>query len=764
MRVSNNQIKQIKDKKATVTKIGHVRESTQSLKYLTEIIEQVPVNQHIQLVLSIQQMCDAIATYLNNAVNTSLKDLKPFDPESYITRKKPIDDENLTLEEFESKFKSTNKMIETLKTNIKSIGLTWYNKVARSIDDNIVTPLNTYSVPTITAIAVPTALLATLAVWKYGELANGEVGANRVSKFMHSTCEDLRALFGDPKPLVEALVDPTTKRLVDPTRRGGLIPMVDHALAQFLSNRDPLIMLGSGYVLAQHGSMFTNKIKPWFDAKVSKTWNFLRGGAYEQNNVQGYWDFTPQVNFDSMIGLDPIKKELLGFINDLENLERTIDTNQDIEKGWLLTGESRAGKTFTFDCLSGEIERRMPGKYKFWKIDAASLKALGFKTLFEWADAETSPVVIFVDEIHLLLGKTTDSAEKTLLHDFLTTMEQYVKGNKNPKKPIILFAATNQEWLLEPATRGKGRFGKEVRIEFPTLNDRKLFFIHELSKKALNLKQFDINALALKTEKCSFEAIKQFIGHAITQSWLLGTPLTHEMLEDSLNSETRDILIDDRKDLPLHEREILASHFAGRAICLTMLNTNIKLDTVTIKGLKTDTKNNYDPKSQLPSITYGALITKSLHDTIKMSSRDDVIGEIKTLIAGFAAEQLLIGSCGYKCHPESNDKAYDLAKGLVFEGINQSALSKKARDQKLDEAYAMLDAYKHEVVTLLESNRKKLEIIRDILLYKGILSDSEVNSIIALTDTEIESIIDAMNKQKEEALQQMNETQTTTPA
>jgi cell division protease FtsH len=408
------------------------------------------------------------------------------------------------------------------------------------------------------------------------------------------------------------------------------------------------------------------------------------------------------------------------------------------EKGWLLTGPTRTGKSFSVECLCGEIELRLAkrGKantMKFFNIDSFLVNKYGIKDILEQV-RENAPAVIFIDEIDLLgLNRIGNNQ---LLSEFLTSMQSSM--NADPSKIVIVIAATNNPQNIDKALRQNGRFGKEIRFEYPSRKYRMEFLKRELAAMAVDLSQFSIENLADRTNQKSFEDLKAIIRHAMTRAWFNGESLTQELLENSIDTEIHHIIPFNQKDLPENELLIIATHFAGRALATTLLETHDQLDKVTILARMADLKDEMiwdtlakkDEKDHQQKIEYGYLATKQPHDSINIKTELTIINEAITLIAGFAAEELLLNSRGFTCHPQNHDRAFKIITDLVFGGLNAETLPKEINQQLRLQAYNILKKCHEDAIILLKDHKDALIALTDELLEKKIMTDKEVQAVI----------------------------------
>jgi len=471
-------------------------------------------------------------------------------------------------------------------------------------------------------------------------------------------------------------------------------------------------------------------------------WNFLRGGEYRNTLQPKVTQFKPTVSFKDMVGLDEVKEAFTSIIQYIDNPEQLMRIEATPEKGWLLTGPTRTGKSFSVECLCGEIEivmqkRGLGNTMKFFNISAALINQYGIKAILDEIK-ESAPAVIFIDEIDLL--GLTRVGNNQLLSEFLISMQSSM--NADPSKIVIIIAATNHPENIDKALRQNGRFGKEIRFEYPSRKHRIQYIIRELTNMALDIRQFDPETLADKTNDVSFERLKSVIRNAMTRAWLYKKSLTQKLLEESIDTEVHNIMPFDRKDLPENEARIIATHFAGRALATMLLETHEQLDKITIHARKTNVKDESawetiskkDEQEHQVKIEYGALLTKQPHDSINVKNEAIIINEATTLIAGFAAEELLLGSCGFTCHSQNRDRAYQLIKNLAFGGINPKSLPKSVREGLKLKTHNMLQKCHEDAMQLLTEHKEALIAIVDELITKRIMSDKEVQAVINKTE------------------------------
>ena len=203
-------------------------------------------------------------------------------------------------------------------------------------------------------------------------------------------------------------------------------------------------------------------IKPEITKKVKAFHYRLMGGAYIAR-ADKLDEIKAEVTFDDLVGLDHVKEYFKLLVDYLENPEMYDRRKLTPQKGCLLVGPTRTGKTHSVSALHGEIKRMLkrtgqPGKFSFMEIPAVYLNDpdIGIRRLIYMLQAN-APCIAFIDEIDLInLQRTGKNIE---LSEFLTALSG-ILDETDPQKQVILIAATNKPESLDTALRQPGRFGK----------------------------------------------------------------------------------------------------------------------------------------------------------------------------------------------------------------------------------------------------------------------------------------------------------------
>ncbi len=206
------------------------------------------------------------------------------------------------------------------------------------------------------------------------------------------------------------------------------------------------------------------------------------------------------VTFDDVAGVDEAKGELEEVIDFLRNPEKYRDLGAEIPKGVLLVGPPGTGKTLLARAVAGE------SGVPFFSMSGSSfvemfvgVGASRVRDLFAQA-LDRAPCIIFIDEIDAIgrsrggLGAlgTNDEREQTL-NQLLAEMDGF-----DPRKGVILMAATNRPEVLDRALVRSGRFDRQVVVDRPDLAGRLAILKVHAAKVALD-PQVDLELVARRT-------------------------------------------------------------------------------------------------------------------------------------------------------------------------------------------------------------------------------------------------------------------------
>lgn len=178
------------------------------------------------------------------------------------------------------------------------------------------------------------------------------------------------------------------------------------------------------------------------------------------------------ITFADVAGLEDVKDQIrYKVIEPLKNPE--LAAMYKIEPGAkiLLYGPPGTGKTFIARAIAGEVDAQ------FYAVNCQDLisKYMGDSSkkldeLFETAQ-KNERAIIFFDEFDSVASKRGDGADGVdaemarFVATFLTKVDGFKRSETN--KMLLLIAATNRPWALDPAMLRGGRFDTHIYVGVP---------------------------------------------------------------------------------------------------------------------------------------------------------------------------------------------------------------------------------------------------------------------------------------------------------
>ena len=437
------------------------------------------------------------------------------------------------------------------------------------------------------------------------------------------------------------------------------------------------------------------------------------------------------INFGDVAGLDEAKVEVMEIVDFLKNPKKYTALGGKIPKGALLIGPPGTGKTLLAKAMAGEAQ------VPFFSLSGSDfvemfvgVGASRVRDLFKQA-REKAPCIIFIDEIDAIgraRGKnvmmSNDERENTL-NQLLVEMDGF-GGDTG----IIILAATNRPDVLDSALLRPGRFDRQISIDKPDVKGREAIFKVHLTPIKVS-ETLDINKLAEQTP--GFAGAD--IANVCNEAALIAARKDKDGVEmiDFQDAIDRVIggLEKKNKIIAPHEKEIIAYHEAGHAVCGWFLEHAYPLLKVTIvpRGTAALGYAQYTPKEQY------------IHRT------EDLIDRICMSLGGRVSEEIFFGKISTGAGSDLQNVTQIAYSMVTVYGMNSKVGNVSFYDPSQESTFTkpyseetgkLIDEEVREIVAkayertlqLLTERKNEVEIIAKELLSKEVLHKSDVEALI----------------------------------
>ena len=454
-------------------------------------------------------------------------------------------------------------------------------------------------------------------------------------------------------------------------------------------------------------------------------------------------DPSRKVTFNDVAGVDEAVEEVKEVVSFLKEPDRYTRLGAKLPKGILLIGPPGTGKTLLARAVAGEAG------VPFFNLSGSDfvemfvgVGAARVRDLFKDAK-DKAPCIIFIDELDAV-GKNraqgiyaggNDERENTL-NQLLTEMDGF-----DPQTSIIIMGATNRPEVLDQALLRPGRFDRQILVDRPDLKGRvDIFAVHT---RGLSI-QGNVDFRKLAAETPGFAGAE--IANVCNEAALLASRQGASMIsQDNFQDAIERVIAGLEKKNKLinpHERKVVAYHESGHAIVghLTPGADPVQKVSIIPRGIG----------------ALGYTLQTPLEDRFLMS-RSELLGKIKGLLGGRAAENLVFGEVSTGA---SNDleKVADIVRNmltvygmskhmpnlsLVEKGQNPflgQGTTLQRRSEKLEE---LIDQETQEIITtcyreaqqMLTDHRDELEEMAHLLIEKEKIDAQNIQRILGPRQT-----------------------------
>ncbi len=371
--------------------------------------------------------------------------------------------------------------------------------------------------------------------------------------------------------------------------------------------------------------------------------------AFGQSKAQACGPEELAVTFRNVAGIDEAVEELGEVVDFLRAPEKYREVGGRIPRGVLLVGPPGTGKTLLARAVAGEA------RVAFFSLSGSDfvemyvgVGAARVRDLFARAAAR-APCIVFIDELDALgkarggkSGGSNDERDQTL-NQLLAEMDGF-----RSDRGVIVMGATNRPEMLDPALLRPGRFDRTVVVDRPDVRGREAILrVHAAAVKLAP--DVNLRETAALTPGFAGADLANLVNEAALLAGRKGrSEVGREELEEALERGVAGLEKKNRLLRPA-ERLRVAYHETGHALvaCLVPGADPVHKVSIIPRGLA----------------ALGYTMQRPEGDRF-LTTRTELLGQIKVLLAGTVAEEL---TCGEPSTGAQNDleRASRIAAAMV---------------------------------------------------------------------------------------------------
>lgn len=425
-----------------------------------------------------------------------------------------------------------------------------------------------------------------------------------------------------------------------------------------------------------------------------------------------------EITFEDVAGCDYAKKELQEIVDFMKNPDKYEFYGAKIPRGVLLSSEPGMGKTLMAKALAGESG-----------VPIISVSASEFVSLFVGNGSrrvkevyeiarKISPCFVFIDEIDSVAAKRgmspgggNDERESTL-NQLLTEMD-----GMNTDETVITIGATNRPDLLDSAVTRPGRMDRNVCMGYPDVKGRREILNVHFKNKPLS-SEVDLDSLANLTVGMSGASLANISNEASIFAAREGHgKIMNRHVQEAFDKLVIGIRLTE-KDTSSDTDRLVSVHETGHALAAHLVGDFDKVSRISI----------------IPSSSGagGFTLFMPLENGSGMHTRNRLTNELKVLLGGRAAEEIVFGSMEVTTGAiDDIQRAKALCKRIVSEFGMGGPIMYNDKDAEIKSVEILNSCY-DSVLEDLRSNVKTLEKISTELIEHREMSGERFHEMVRI--------------------------------
>jgi cell division protease FtsH len=428
------------------------------------------------------------------------------------------------------------------------------------------------------------------------------------------------------------------------------------------------------------------------------------------------------VGWDDIAGVEDARAELEEIVEFLRDPTRFARLGAHVPRGVLLHGPPGTGKTLLAKAVAHESGAHFYAQSAAGFVEMfAGLGAARVRRLFRIA-RKHQPAIIFIDELDAVggaRGMGYNGEKDQTLNQLLIEMDGFGQHDR-----LVVIAASNLLDKLDSALLRPGRFDRQIYVAPPDVRAREeILRVHVRNKPT---DEVDLEMVARQTSGLTGADLANICNEAA----IFAARRTAERIGNQDFDAALERVIagtQSRRVLNEHEKDVVAYHEAGHALCAELLPAVDRVHRVSIV-----------PRGR--ALGY----TLNLPDEDRyLKTREELIDQMTMLLGGRAAEQLVFGAVTTGASDDLR-RASDIAGAMITDFAMGTSVAVTGRGAPLDERVSeqtlrlrdeereeLLHEARAAALQMLTLHRETLNALAAELRAREVLERSAIERIVA---------------------------------
>jgi cell division protease FtsH len=423
--------------------------------------------------------------------------------------------------------------------------------------------------------------------------------------------------------------------------------------------------------------------------------------------------------FADIAGVDDAKAELAEIVEFLRDPKAFQALGAKVPKGILLHGPPGTGKTLLAKAVANESGAQFFAQSAASFVEMfAGLGAARIRRLFAIA-RKHEPAIIFIDELDAVGGRRgmDISGEKDqTLNQLLVEMDGFSSSGR-----VVVIAASNLLEKLDPALLRPGRFDRQVFVVPPDVKGRLgVLQVHTRDKP---LEDVDLGLVAQQTSGLTGADLANICNEAAIFATRRGAKA---IAAQDFDSAIERVIagVQSKRVLNQHEKQVVAFHEAGHALCGELLPSVDRVHRISIV-----------PRGR----ALGYTLNLPAEDRY-LKTREELLDYMTVLLGGRVAEQVVFGAITTGASDDLKRVA-DIAHSMVHDfamvtsgvgrspdgDVRLSEITLRIRDEERQD---LIEEARRAAQRLIVSHRAQLDALAHELLENEVLDREAIDRIM----------------------------------